>query len=424
MEKESSTPLLVSKGHFFDTVPGKGIMKIKKYVVKNIKDAISQMKKDLGKGAYILSQRKVLRKGTFNLSNVEMIEVTAAIDKIKGGKENISSTLLSRTHISSGSSREVQQEKDDVLGKLRPQPSLLPSAASPPAPAPAPASPPGFDGYSQFKDIFFRLFMDLVESGVEKKLAENLVYSLQHRDGAANITDIPQLKRKLFHLLESSISLPAPLNLEEGKRKIVVMVGPTGAGKTTTIAKLSSYFKLMESKKIALLSIDSYRIGADVHLKTYADILDMPFYSVYNEKELRFRIDNLGEFDLLFIDTTGRSPNDKKGLLIMEKHLSGVPREEKEVYLILSASTKSSDLYFIYEKYSLFNPDKLIFSKIDETLSLGNLFNLKMKADIPAAYFTNGQRVPEDIEIAYPDEFARRVFLGYNNNASHKGEGI
>lgn len=99
----------------------------------------------------------------------------------------------------------------------------------------------------------------------------------------------------------------------------------------------------------------------------------------------------------------------------MEKHLSGIPAEEKEVYLILSASTKSLDLYHTYEKYSIFKPDKFIFSKIDESLSLGNIFNLKMKTDIPVAYFTTGQRVPEDIEIAYPRKFARRVFLDYNN---------
>jgi flagellar biosynthesis protein FlhF len=178
----------------------------------------------------------------------------------------------------------------------------------------------------------------------------------------------------------------------------------------------------MEAKKVALMTIDSYRIGAEAHLKTYANILDVPFYSVYNEKEMRLQLDKLPDYELIFVDTTGRSPNDKKGMLIMEKHLSGIPPEEKEVYLILSATTKTPDLYLTYEKYSIFEPVKLIFSKIDETLSLGNLFNLKMRTNIPTAYFTNGQRVPEDIEIAYPRKFARRVFLDRNNNSIEKGE--
>lgn len=394
-------------------------MKIKKYVVKNIKEAVSQMKKDLGKDAYILSRRKVLRKGTFNRSNVEMIEVTAAIDNTGAGKNNISPALLSKTYAPSNSPG-AGQEKENLFGKLRLKPTHLPSSTAKASPVPTAA---GFDGYREFKGIFLDFFLELVEKGVEKKLAENLVHTLHGQAGSENIGNTPMMEKRLLQLLEASISPPVPLKPEEGKRKIVVMVGPTGSGKTTTIAKLSSYFKLMAAKKIALLSIDSYRIGADVHLKTYADILDMPFYSVYNEKELRFRIESLTGYELLFVDTTGRSPNDKKGLLIMEKHLSGVPREEKEVYLILSAGTKSPDLYYIYEKYSLFNPDKFIFTKIDETLSLGNLFNLKMKTDIPTAYFTTGQRVPEDIEIAYPGEFAGRVFFR-NHNHKQKGEAI
>ncbi len=417
-------------------------MKIKKYLVKNIEEAISQIKKDLGKDAYILSQKKVLKRGKLNLSNIEMIEVTAAVENAKSDKEDISASLLSKKY-NYGSPEQVREEKEKVFSKLRPDPDeMSPSQASsslygreqslpdysgikdelrPLTQEVAEikkllrASNTGFDGYTEFKGIFFDLYLDLVENGVEKKLAGRLVNSLQYQTDADKISDSELIRRQLFNLLTSSISLPAPLKMEKGKRKVIVLMGPTGAGKTTTIAKLASYFKLMESKKIALMTIDSYRIGAEAHLRTYAEILDVPFYSVYNERDLRLRLNQLIGYDLIFIDTTGRSPNDKKGLYIMEKHLSGIPAEEKEVYLILSASTKSLDLYHTYEKYSIFKPDKFIFSKIDESLSLGNIFNLKMKTDIPVAYFTTGQRVPEDIEIAYPRKFARRVFLDYNN---------
>lgn len=98
----------------------------------------------------------------------------------------------------------------------------------------------------------------------------------------------------------------------------------------------------------------------------------------------------------------------------MEKRLSAVPPAEREVYLILSATTRTEDLYLILEKYSIFKPNKLIFTKIDETAALGNLFNLKMRTDIPMAYFTTGQKVPEDIEIAYPRKLARRIFVENN----------
>lgn len=412
-------------------------MKIKKYLVKSIEDAISQIKRDLGKEAYILSQKKVLRRGKLNLSNVELIEVTAAVDNTKADPEDISSALLSKTYNYSDPQR-LDREKEKVFGKLRAE--SVPERRTDESDLTAPvdltgiksellpltqemaeikkilrASTAVFDGFPEFQGIFFELFIDLVENGVDRKLATKLIHTLQAQTDAGQMDDGKAVRRQLFNLLTSSISVPAPLKLEKGKRKIVVMVGPTGSGKTTTIAKLSSYFKLMESRKVAMMTIDSYRIGAEAHLRTYAEILDVPFYAVYNEREVRYRLDLIRDHELVFIDTTGRSPNDKKGLYIMEKHLSTIPEEEKEVYLVLSATTKSPDLYLTFEKYSIFNPDKLVFSKIDESLSLGNLFSLKLKTDIPAAYFTTGQRVPEDIEIAYPRKFARRVFLDYNS---------
>ncbi|MCP4152379.1 MAG: flagellar biosynthesis protein FlhF [bacterium] len=407
-------------------------MKIKKYLVKNIDEALRQIKKDLGKDAYILSQKKVLKKGNLNLSNVEMIEVTAAIEKSRPQNNDISSTLLNKKYnyvnppkedppdleLRARMAREAVRKDSmvDIAGiKNELQPLTEEMAEIKKLLRKSTAE---LEGFSEFKGVFMDLFLDLVQNGVEKKLASRLINTLQYQTDADNITDGKQVKKHLFNLLTSSISLPSPLRLEKGKRKIVVMVGPTGSGKTTTIAKLSSYFKLMESRKIALLTIDSYRIGAEAHLRTYAEILDIPFYAIYNERDLKYRIDALKDFELIFIDTTGRSPNDKKGLLIMEKHLSGVPEEEKEVFLTLAAPTRSPDLFYMYEKYSIFKPDKFIFTKIDESMSLGNLFNLKMKTDIPTAYFTTGQRVPEDIEIAYPRKFARRVFLDYNKGES------
>lgn len=425
-------------------------MKIRKYLVKKIEDAISQIKRDLGNDAYILSQVKVVKRGKLNLRNVEMIEVTAAVDNAKADNDDISSALLNKTY-NYTNPQEVQHPKEEIFPELR---LRTPSSFSSPDGEPevtvnkeavldlsdikkellplaqdvaeikkilrAPTN--GFADYKEFEGIFLDLYLELLESGVERKLAQKFIHTLRHQTTADNINDNRLIKKKLFNLLISSISFPSPLKLEKGKRKVVVMVGPTGSGKTTTIAKLCSYYKLMEAKKVALITIDSYRIGAEAHLKTYADILDVPFYSVYNEREMRLRLDKLMDCELIFVDTTGRSPNDKKGLFIMEKHLSGIPAEEKEVYLILSATTKTPDLYLAHEKYNIFEPNKLIFSKIDETLSLGNLFNLKMRTDLPTAYFTNGQRVPEDIEIAYPRKFARRVFLDYNNSSIEKGE--
>lgn len=399
-------------------------MKIKKYLVKNLDEALSQIKKDLGPDAYILSQKKIIKKGALNLSNVEMIEVTAAVDSSKPDKDTISASLLNRkynyvnppkedppdlmdkrvTTIDKSSMVDLGPIKDELQPLTREMAEIRKLLRK---------STAELAGFSEFSGVFEELFGELLDAGVDRKLAQKLINTLQYQTEADQLNDPDAIRKKLFNILTTSISAPAPLRPEKGKRRIVVLVGPTGSGKTTTIAKLSSYYKLMESKKVALLTIDSYRIGAEAHLGTFANILDIPFHAIYNERDLSFRIDQLKDYDLIFVDTTGRSPNDKKGLLIMEKHLSTIPDEEKEVFLTLSASTRSEDLYLIFEKYNLFKPDKFIFTKIDETISMGNLFNLKLKTNLPAAYFTTGQRVPEDIEIAYPRKFARRVFLNY-----------
>jgi flagellar biosynthesis protein FlhF len=420
-------------------------VKIKTYLAKNIEEAISLIEKDLGKDAYILSQKKVAKKRKSNQSGEDILEVTAAVDNARPLRETKSDALPTGKSDNTAP-EQVEQDKDKIFSKLRPGPEEMAPAKTGSGRDRAivdlsnikdemrpvnlemseikkilRADTANFNGLTEFTGIFFDLYLDLVENGVEKKLAGKLIQTLQFSTEADNISDSRVIREQLFNLLTSSISPPAPLKLEKGKRKVVVVMGPTGSGKTTTIAKLSSYFKLMESRKVALVTIDSYRIGAEAHLRTYADILDVPFYSVYDEQDLEFRLNRLTGFDAVFLDTAGRSPNDKKGLLIMEKHLSGIPGKEKEVYLTLSASTRSADLYHSFQKYNLFKPDKFIFSKIDESLSLGNIYNLKIRTDIPAAYFTTGQRVPEDIEIAYPERFARRVFLDYNIKTGENG---
>jgi flagellar biosynthesis protein FlhF len=278
-------------------------MKIRKYLVRNIEDAISQIKTDLGEGAYILSRNKVVKQGKLNHSHVEMIEVTAAVDDATPDPDHISPALLTKKYNYSEPDR-LEKEKEQVFGKLRTTPASAPTpdhAAVKDKPrrlSPEMAeikkilrSTTGFESFREFKGIFLDLFLDLVESGVERKIAGRLIHTLQGHTNAENIGNPRMIKEQLFYLLTSCISVPSPLKLEKGKRRVVVMVGPTGAGKTTTIAKLGSYYKLMEARKVAFMTIDSYRIGAEVHLRTYADILDVPFYAVYNEREMGFRLD-------------------------------------------------------------------------------------------------------------------------------------
>lgn len=389
-------------------------MKIKKYVVKSVDEALSQIKRDLGPEAYILSSRKVVRAGSLNLSQVELVEVTAAAEHPAAAPAaNVSGALLAKAY----ARREAAADAAPAVAPSSPALSSLHAELLPlrqeveeirtllqRAGAGIAA------GGMELGGLFLELYLNLIEAGVEKETARRLIYALhdQAGDGAA---DRHALKRRLFRILVSSLAAPAPLRLSGGRR-VAVLVGPTGVGKTTTIAKLASYFKLIENRKVALMTLDTYRIGAEAHLRTYAQILDVPFYAVYTPQDLGFRLRALAAMDLVLVDTAGRGAYDRDGILALQGLLAQIPAAEREVHLLVAATTKSEDAATVVSQFSCLRPDKFIFSKIDETASLGNLYNLRMHADIPAAYFTTGQRVPEDIEIAYPRKFARLVMQG------------
>ena len=397
-------------------------MKIKKYLVKSIDDALIEIKKDLGEDAYILSSKKIICNGNLNLNKKEMIEVTAASDDNVSMRDNISKNLLNKKYGLSETERKLESpvlpvESEKVFNEYKTQEkmSFVKDEILPLKQEVEEIrlllrkNNNNLSGDNiDFKGIYLEIFLDLIEAGVEKKMAKKIVDTLifQITGQAYNNRDI---RKKVFSIITALIGNPSPIKIAKGQRKVISLVGPTGVGKTTTIAKLASYYKLMESKKVALITNDNYRIGAEAHLSTYAKILNVPFYSVYDKKDIRFRLNELKSYDIVFVDTTGRSAEDIKGLDDINQIINEIPSYERETILILSATTKSEDLKNIYQKYKVFKPVKFIFSKLDETINLGNLFNLKIESDIPIAYFTTGQQVPEDIEIAYSRRFANKI---------------
>ena len=185
--------------------------------------------------------------------------------------------------------------------------------------------------------------------------------------------------------------------LFRSKTKYIFFVGPTGVGKTTTIAKIASTLKLTKKTRVALITADTYRIAAVEQLKTYANILGIPLEVVYSADEMDKTIDELKEFDLVFVDTAGRSHQNAEQVQDIKKILDKVPEEDKEVYLVLSATTKYKDLKKISEVYRKITEYYLIFTKLDETDTVGNIFNIHMLTGAQLSYATWGQNVPDDI---------------------------
>ena len=184
------------------------------------------------------------------------------------------------------------------------------------------------------------------------------------------------------------------------KPKVVFFIGPTGVGKTTTIAKIASRFKVEKGKKVALFTADTYRIAAAEQLRTYANILDTPLTIVYSSGELNEELKMSEDYDLVLVDTAGFSHKNEEQRNETKELIDKIPGEyQKEVYLVLSATTKYRDLIDIADIYNKHFQFKLIFTKLDETSCFGNILNMKLYTGADLSYSTYGQNVPEDIEI-------------------------
>jgi flagellar biosynthesis protein FlhF len=249
------------------------------------------------------------------------------------------------------------------------------------------------------------LARELAKSGVSTDLIRKIVDTLNTLPlQSGNQT----VKSRLGETLGRLIKFAGTLKLKRNSPRIIALVGPTGVGKTTTTAKLAAMYALNRGNKVALITMDIFRVGAVEQLKTYSRIMGIPLEVASTPKELEKAVEKHSACDLIFIDTAGRSHKDKEKLDEMKSFLDH--KIPMEVYLCLSATTKDRELEEILNRFRIFQASKVVFTKIDECESFGNMVNLLMKDNLQIAYFTTGQRVPEDIEIATPAKLADMIF--------------
>jgi flagellar biosynthesis protein FlhF len=249
------------------------------------------------------------------------------------------------------------------------------------------------------------LARELASSGVSTELIRKIVDTLNTLPlQSGNQT----VKGRLSETLGRLIKFAGTLKLKKNSPRIIALVGPTGVGKTTTTAKLAAMYALNRGNKVALITMDIFRVGAVEQLKTYSRIMGIPLEVASTPKELEKAVEKHSACDLIFIDTAGRSHKDKEKLDEMKNFLEN--KIPMEVYLCLSATTKDRELEEILNRFRIFQVSKVVFTKIDECESFGNMVNLLMKDNLQIAYFTTGQRVPEDIEIATPAKLADMIF--------------
>jgi flagellar biosynthesis protein FlhF len=245
---------------------------------------------------------------------------------------------------------------------------------------------------------YFHAFTDIIEADVDEAIARDLIDRVRASHAAAAVADPLLVKARIAQLLEEEVSVTGPIKTTADKCSLVALVGPTGVGKTTTIAKLAANHRLREKKRVGLITVDTYRVAAVEQLRTYADIIDLPMEVVATPREMREAVARLRHLDLVLMDTAGRSPRDE--IKIQELRSLLAEAEPDEVMLVMSTTAGARSLTTTAERFAEVGTTALLLTKLDEATSLGHLASLVRSCRLPISYLTDGQNVPDDIQVA------------------------
>ena len=374
-------------------------MELRTFRARTLSEALRQVRAELGPDASVLHTREVAGGLWTNLTGAKQIEVTASADlqvpsrlQAPANADQPRSTLSDRNRLPSDPvpRADLQSFRDQFHADATTNHFDAPSPwerfdAFQPAPP--------RDRRSQLA----RLRQRLLASRVEPGLARELIDALGRELSEAAATD-DQLRERLVQCIAADIAIHPPIQASPGKQRLAALVGPTGVGKTTTIAKLAASFRLREQVRVGLITVDTYRIAAVNQIRTYAEIIDAPLEVVSTPREMRQALDRLSHLDLVLMDTAGRSPRDESRLSEL-RSLLAVARPD-EVHLVLSAVTGVDAFQTAAERFASVGATALVLTKLDEAAEIGGLLPLLRGALLPISYVTDGQNVPEDIRPA------------------------
>lgn len=415
-------------------------MTINKFQGKTKEEAIEKARLEFGPSAVIMNVKEVKPKGFLSVFKSSTYEVTAAVEE-KANISNPMSALMPQAKMSN--INLSADEKIDI-----PQPQRTPERESVPfsqtmlelsqraAEQPVVEDKKFKERLDNLSDMleqrlsvqeveepvrktasaeelnFVRiLYSTLVKNEVHEKYVNQILDEVEKFIRPGNNVDLilPNIYQKLI----LKFGQPKTIELSGKKPNVVFFIGPTGVGKTTTIAKIASKYKVEYNRKVAFITADTYRIAATEQLRVYANILDAPMSIVYTVEDINSAIEKYLDYDLIFVDTAGFSHKNEQQREDTKKLLNGINEDyRKEVYLVLSATTKYNDLMDIVDIYREISNYKLIFTKLDETSSYGNLLNIRLYADADLSYVTTGQNVPDDIEVFDTQKIVKQLLGG------------
>ena len=357
-----------------------------------MKEALAQVRRDLGGNAVILGTREVRTRRLFGLGTREQVEVMAS-DGPEAGSASLArivtpnfaapSRMILPTKFGE-QLRELHAMVETLSNQGRIE-QFLPEIPSDLVPS----------------------YARLLESDVPETLARRLVRQVAETLESSERTGPEAIDDALVDAVEEALPIAPPIAIIAGTRRIVALVGPTGVGKTTTVAKLAANFKLAQGYRPGLITVDTYRIAAVEQLRTYAEIIDLPLVVANSPGEMARALNDLGDLDVVLIDTAGRSPRDEVKIRELADFLDEARPDE--THLVLSANSSEKSLRGAVDRFAAVRADRLILTKLDEAESLGGLLSILNLAERPVSYLTTGQAVPDDIEPADRGRLARLI---------------
>lgn len=385
-------------------------------------EALTRIRYELGKNAIIVSQRKIRKGGFWSFFTKKILEVTAAVDNNRDSKSDdmkesieaikrlMNDKLEQETTIDELSNGLANKNENKIEIKEKIEEKVKVSKSSYDEEVENKNSGEVIKEVQQMRSMLSDMMTmsatgNSVKGKVQLKLEmcdldEKLIKGII--DKVNKVEDDKTEDEKLRDVVEGMIKVE-PCKLEN----VVVLVGPTGVGKTTTIAKLAGRLALMEKKKVGLITIDTYRIGAVEQLKTYADIMNIPFKVVLTIKDMETAINSMKDCDVILIDTTGRSSKNTMQISELRAFVDKVNTDN--VHLVISCTTKNKDIEVIVNGYKLLNYNSIIVTKLDETSTYGSILNILKYADKPISFVTTGQNVPDDIKVMSSKELTKLI---------------
>lgn len=433
-------------------------MTIKKYQGKTKEEAIALAKEEMGAQVVIMNVKEVRQKGFLGFFKGNQYEVTAAIeDDVVLSKpftmekpivsspahsnfEAVADENIPLSNLSEGKAlkdafvavnqviQAKEEQKEETKQEIRKEFKTEPVNEQPKTQTERIRQEKDTEIFRPLESMqfveeissqrenenhaFYRmLYKVLLDNEVDECYINQIMEDVERVSHSTNGLDY--LISNVYQKMILKLGQPEVISLTKKRPKVVFFIGPTGVGKTTTIAKIASKFKIEQEKRVALLTADTYRIAAAEQLRTYANILDTPLSIVYTPEDIGKEIDKLKDYDLILVDTAGFSHKNESQRQDMDILLHCLPQEyERQVYLVLSSTTKYKDLIEITDTYKNFCDFSLIFTKLDETGAYGNIFNIKLKTGAAISYLTTGQNVPDDIEVVNTQKLVKQLLGG------------